>query len=98
MIDTAVATITVADPGAALTELDSGDGTFTYTPDAGFTGTDSFSYTVTDGHVYDFDFDFNDNGVVDSNDASAPRSGSKTHSPFPRSLFSVSGSVPSLMG
>jgi len=25
-----------------------GDGTFTYTPDAGFTGTDSFFYTITD--------------------------------------------------
>ena len=25
------------------------DGTFTYTPDAGFTGTDSFTYTASDG-------------------------------------------------
>ncbi len=26
------------------------DGTFTYTPDDGFTGTDSFTYTITDGN------------------------------------------------
>ncbi len=28
---------------------DNGDGTYTYTPDAGFTGSDSFTYTVDDG-------------------------------------------------
>jgi immune inhibitor A len=32
------------------TTVDNGDGTITYTPDAGFTGTDSFSYAITDGH------------------------------------------------
>ncbi|MGD8816801.1 MAG: cadherin-like domain-containing protein, partial [Acidobacteriota bacterium] len=29
--------------------VDNGDGTYTYTPDAGFVGEDSFIYTVTDG-------------------------------------------------
>jgi CshA-type fibril repeat protein len=29
---------------------DNGDGTFTYTPDGGFTGTDTFTYTVSDGN------------------------------------------------
>ncbi|NND60857.1 MAG: tandem-95 repeat protein [Gammaproteobacteria bacterium] len=29
--------------------VDNGDGTVTYTPDAGFFGTDTFTYTVTDG-------------------------------------------------
>ncbi|MGH1368910.1 MAG: Ig-like domain-containing protein, partial [Maritimibacter sp.] len=28
--------------------VDNGDGTFTYTPDAGFTGTDTFTYTIED--------------------------------------------------
>ncbi|SMX28073.1 Bifunctional hemolysin/adenylate cyclase precursor [Pelagimonas phthalicica] len=32
------------------TVVDNGDGTFTYTPDAGFTGTDTFEYTITDGN------------------------------------------------
>ncbi len=27
------------------------DGTFTYTPDDGFAGADSFAYAVTDGHL-----------------------------------------------
>ncbi|MEE9296326.1 MAG: tandem-95 repeat protein [Phycisphaerae bacterium] len=31
------------------TVIDNGDGTFTYTPNNGFTGSDSFTYTVTDG-------------------------------------------------
>ncbi len=31
------------------TVVDNGDGTFTYTPPAGFSGTDSFAYTVSDG-------------------------------------------------
>ena len=31
------------------TVVDNGDGTVTFTPDAGFTGTGTFSYTVTDG-------------------------------------------------
>ena len=29
--------------------VDNGDGTFTYTPDAGFVGDDSFEYTIADG-------------------------------------------------
>ena len=32
------------------TVVNNGDGTFTYTPPAGFSGTDSFSYTVSDGN------------------------------------------------
>ncbi|MBT8143988.1 MAG: tandem-95 repeat protein, partial [Gammaproteobacteria bacterium] len=31
--------------------VDNGDGTVTYTPDAGFFGTDTFTYTVTDGQA-----------------------------------------------
>ncbi len=31
------------------TLLDNGDGTLTYTPDAGFSGDDSFTYTISDG-------------------------------------------------
>ncbi|WP_170337390.1 tandem-95 repeat protein, partial [Ruegeria arenilitoris] len=31
------------------TVADNGDGTLTYTPNAGFTGADSFTYTITDG-------------------------------------------------
>ncbi|WP_109314033.1 Ig-like domain-containing protein [Ruegeria sp. AU67] len=31
------------------TVSDNGDGTLTYTPNAGFTGNDSFTYTITDG-------------------------------------------------
>ncbi|GAB5373576.1 MAG: hypothetical protein AcusKO_00380 [Acuticoccus sp.] len=31
------------------TLVDNGDGTLTYTPDAGYVGTDAFAYTVTDG-------------------------------------------------
>ena len=29
------------------------DGTLTYTPNDGFSGTDSFAYAVTDGHLTD---------------------------------------------
>ena len=32
------------------TVVDNGDGTLTYTPNAGFTGEDSFTYTVSDGN------------------------------------------------
>jgi len=46
----------VADSDIALetqatngTAVYNGDGTFTYTPDAGFEGADSFTYTITDG-------------------------------------------------
>ncbi|QEW17871.1 hypothetical protein LA6_000025 [Marinibacterium anthonyi] len=35
------------------TVVDNGDGTWTYTPDTGFSGTDSFTYTVTDGEFTD---------------------------------------------
>ncbi|MEM9011053.1 MAG: cadherin-like domain-containing protein, partial [Pseudomonadota bacterium] len=35
------------------TLIDNGDGTYTYTPDAGFEGTDSFQYTVSDGDLTD---------------------------------------------
>ncbi|MGB2984286.1 MAG: Ig-like domain-containing protein, partial [Phycisphaerae bacterium] len=36
--------------GANGTVVDNGDGTFTYTPNADFSGTDSFTYTVDDGN------------------------------------------------
>lgn len=32
--------------------VDNGDGTLTYTPDAGFTGSDRFLYTASDGQTY----------------------------------------------
>src|SRR5690606_39404971 len=32
------------------TVVDNGDGTFTYAPDADYKGSDSFTYTVSDGH------------------------------------------------
>ncbi len=32
------------------TVVDNGDGTFTYTPDAGYFGADSFTYTISDGY------------------------------------------------
>lgn len=35
-------------PGGAV--VLNGDGSFTYTPESGFTGTDTFTYTVTDDH------------------------------------------------
>lgn len=35
------------------TLVDNGDGTLTYTPTAGYDGTDSFTYTVTDGDLTD---------------------------------------------
>ncbi len=45
-------TLTVASvtPGTDGSVTDNGDGTLTYTPDAGFTGTDSFTYTIDDGN------------------------------------------------
>ncbi len=39
----------VSDP-ANGTAINNGDGTVTYTPDSGFFGTDSFSYTIDDGN------------------------------------------------
>jgi Ca2+-binding RTX toxin-like protein len=46
----APATITAFDAASAFggTVLNNGDGTFTYTPAAGFTGADSFTYTIAD--------------------------------------------------
>ena len=38
---------------ASGTLVDNGDGTLTYTPDPGFSGEDSFTYTVTDGERTD---------------------------------------------
>jgi hypothetical protein len=45
-------TKTVSAVGSAAngTVVNNGDGTITYTPNAGFSGTDSFTYTVADGH------------------------------------------------
>lgn len=43
--------VSVFDAAFAIGEVvDNGDGTFTYTPAAGFTGTDSFEYSVSDGN------------------------------------------------
>ncbi len=42
-----VASVTQGTDGGVT---DNGDGTLTYTPDAGFTGTDSFTYTIDDGN------------------------------------------------
>jgi Ca2+-binding RTX toxin-like protein len=41
--------VDLGDP-ANGTVTDNGDGTVDYTPDAGFTGTDTFTYTVSDGN------------------------------------------------
>lgn len=42
--------LTISSNGSAMngTVVDNGDGTLTYTPDAGFVGSDSFTYTVSD--------------------------------------------------
>ncbi|MDT5300046.1 MAG: hypothetical protein QOG79_3288, partial [Mycobacterium sp.] len=40
----------VSDPAHGTLE-DNGDGTYTYTPDAGYTGTDTFHYTAYDGYA-----------------------------------------------
>ncbi|WP_226576848.1 cadherin-like domain-containing protein [Acuticoccus sediminis] len=42
-----------ADTPASGTLVDNGDGTLTYTPPAGFVGTDTFTYTISDGSVTD---------------------------------------------
>ena len=44
-------TVTGASDGANGTTIVNADGTVTYTPDADFFGTDSFTYTVSDGTV-----------------------------------------------
>jgi len=41
-------TVSVITPPSKGTVLNNGDGTFTYTPDANFNGTDSFSYEICD--------------------------------------------------
>ncbi|MEB3416414.1 tandem-95 repeat protein, partial [Alteriqipengyuania sp. WL0013] len=41
--------VAVASQGAKGSVVYNGDGTFTYTPDAGAEGSDSFTYTITDG-------------------------------------------------
>ena len=35
----------------AISEFDPSDGSFTYTPDAGFTGSDTFTYFASDGDL-----------------------------------------------
>ena len=42
-------TVTAVTDGAGGSVVNNGDGTVTYTPDAGFSGQDIFSYTVEDG-------------------------------------------------
>lgn len=42
--------VTGLTPGSNGTVVDNGDGTFMYTPNAGFIGTDLFTYTVDDGN------------------------------------------------
>jgi hypothetical protein len=42
--------ITNFSQGTSGTVTNNGDGTFTYTPNAGFTGSDSFTYTISDGN------------------------------------------------
>lgn len=44
--------VSTTDPSHG-TLTDHGDGTFTYTPDADYYGTDSFTYTITDGFATD---------------------------------------------
>ncbi len=43
-------TISALGQGANGVAIINGDGTITYTPNAGFTGTDSFAYTIADGN------------------------------------------------
>lgn len=43
-------TVTGATDGANGTTTVNGDGTVTYTPNAGFSGTDTFDYTISDGN------------------------------------------------
>jgi hypothetical protein len=42
------ATVVIVDPATSGTAVPNGDGTVTYTPNTGFTGADSFTYTVAD--------------------------------------------------
>ena len=43
-------TVTAVDTPSHGSVVDNGDGTITYTPDANYNGTDSFTYTVSDGN------------------------------------------------
>jgi len=43
-------TVTAVTQGANGTVVDNNDGTVTYTPNANFSGSDSFSYTIDDGN------------------------------------------------
>ena len=43
--------VTAVTQGANGTVVNNGDGTVTYTPNADFNGTDSYTYTVTSGGV-----------------------------------------------
>ncbi len=45
-----ILTVTAFTNGAHGTVVDNGDGTFTYTPDAGYQDADSFTYTISDGN------------------------------------------------
>ncbi len=47
-VDLTTANITAFTQGANGTVTDNGDGTFTYVPDANFSGTDTFTYTLSD--------------------------------------------------
>jgi len=51
-VDGDVLSVSASDPASVQggTVVDNGDGTFTYTPPAGFSGTDSFTYTANDGN------------------------------------------------
>ena len=50
-VDGDTLTVVAGDPTATTgTVVNHGDGTFTYTPNANFNGTDAFGYTVSDGH------------------------------------------------
>ncbi len=51
-IDSSISVLSVTQ-GANGTVVDNGDGTVTYTPDADFNGTDTYTYTVTDGSLTD---------------------------------------------
>jgi len=51
-VDGDVLSVSASDPASVQggTVVDNGDGTFTYTPPAGFSGTDSFTYTANDSN------------------------------------------------
>jgi len=50
LVDNAAITAFDAATTAGGTVINNGDGTFTYTPPTGYTGVDSFTYTLTDEH------------------------------------------------